>query len=100
MMKVVWLDEAEADFDELIDYLLRRGAAMAAGRIAAVIQQRVAMLADYPGLGRPGRSPGTRELVIARTPYIVAYRVDERGGVVNILRVRHGAQRWTDDRSP
>jgi toxin ParE1/3/4 len=43
-------------------------------------------------MGRQGRCAGTRELVIARTPYIVAYRI-ERLAVV-VLRVLHGAQRW------
>jgi toxin ParE1/3/4 len=55
------------------------------------------MLADQPELGRPGRTQGTRELVIARTPYIVAYRVDEHRNEVTIVRVRHGARRWPDD---
>jgi hypothetical protein len=31
-----------------------------------------------PHIGRPGRGPGTRELVIAQTPYFVPYRV-QRG---------------------
>jgi len=32
------------------------------------------LLADHPAMGRPGRIAGTRELVIVRYPYIVAYR--------------------------
>jgi len=35
---------------------------------------------------------GTRELVISRTPYIAAYRID--GDLVTIVRVLHGAQQW------
>jgi toxin ParE1/3/4 len=45
-----------------------------------------------PGLGRPGRVEGTRELVVANTPYLVSYRV--RNNVVEILRVFHGARKW------
>jgi toxin ParE1/3/4 len=45
--------------------------------------------------GRPGRWPGTRELIIPGTPYIVPYRV--KGPVVEILRVFHGARRWPDE---
>jgi toxin ParE1/3/4 len=48
-------------------------------------------LADFPALGRPGRVPGTREVVVHATPYIVIYR--ELGGEVQVLRVLHGAQR-------
>lgn len=51
----------------------------------------VAMLADQPGLGRPGRVPGTRELIVKKTRYIVPYRV--RGETVEILRVFHTSRR-------
>lgn len=43
-------------------------------------------------MGRPGRVPGTRELVIANTPFLVPYRV--KGDTVIVLRVFHGARRW------
>jgi toxin ParE1/3/4 len=45
-------------------------------------------------IGRQGRAPGTRELVIARTPFIVAYRLHNE--TIEILRILHGAQRWPD----
>lgn len=45
-----------------------------------------------PHLGRSGRVPGTREMVVAGTPYIIPYRVvNER---LQILRVYHTSQRW------
>jgi toxin ParE1/3/4 len=52
------------------------------------------VLPDNPHMRRPGRVPGTRELVIAQTPYIVPYRV--QCGSIQILRVYHGARRWPD----
>jgi toxin ParE1/3/4 len=54
----------------------------------------VAMLAEQPGIGRPGRVPGTRELVVLKTRYIVPYRV--RGQSVEILRVFHTSRRLPD----
>jgi plasmid stabilization system protein ParE len=45
-------------------------------------------------MGRPGRVPGIRELVIPTTPYIVPYRVQREA--IQILRVYHGARRWPD----
>jgi toxin ParE1/3/4 len=33
------------------------------------------LLSENPQLGAPGRVPGTRELVIPKTPYIVPYRI-------------------------
>ena len=56
------------------------------------IRDAVAHLTTHPAMGRVGRITGTRELVIAGTPYIVAYRVRKRS--VRILAVLHSAQRW------
>lgn len=59
------------------------------------IAQAVLRLVEFPESGRPGRVPGTRELVIPRTPYVVAYALT--GDRIRILRVLHGAQMWPDD---
>jgi toxin ParE1/3/4 len=58
------------------------------------IVEAIETLCDHPHLGRPGRVAGTRELVIAETPYVVPYRVVDDG--VEILAVIHGARRWPD----
>ena len=47
-------------------------------------------LANFPQMGRSGRVPGTRELVITRTPYIAVYQIT--GETIRIERVLHGAQ--------
>ena len=49
---------------------------------------------DFPYLGRAGRVTGTRELVMSRTPYIVAYRI--HADVLEVLAVVHGARRWPE----
>jgi len=54
----------------------------------------VAQLAEQPALGRPGRVPGTRELIVTGTRYIVPYRA--RGEWVEILRVFHTSRRLPD----
>lgn len=58
------------------------------------IETQVDLLMGTPEIGRPGRIEGTRELVIPRTPYIAAYRIERK--TVTILRVLHGAQEWPD----
>jgi toxin ParE1/3/4 len=94
-MNIVWSPEATADLISLRAYLAEHNPAAArrvALRIIGLIEE---VLANNPHIGRPGRVPGTRELVIARTPYVVPYRV--RGSALEILRVYHGARRWPDD---
>jgi len=52
------------------------------------------LLPESPEMGRPGRVPGTRELVIPRTPCIVPYRLV--GNTIQVLRIFHGARRWPE----
>lgn len=66
----------------------------AAARMIARIRDAVNRLARFPASGRPGRVAGTRELVIAGTPYIVPYRV--KHDAVQIITMLHGAQRWPE----
>ena len=95
-MIISWRKEAEADLTDLFDYLLERNP-QAARRIRTTIIGQIALLAEHPALGRVGRVVGTRELVISRSPYLVAYTLDEQLGQVIILRVLHGAQNWPED---
>ena len=68
-----------------------RAAAKTAKRIIDATEQ----LIDFPGVGRPGKLPHTRELVVPGTPYFLPYRVKDE--VVEILGVIHGARKWPED---
>jgi plasmid stabilization system protein ParE len=89
-MRVKWLRTALRNLDEEATYIGADDAA-AAHLVVARVLKAVEQLADQPGLGRPGRVPGTRELVVLNTRYIVPYRV--RGEEVQILRVFHTSRR-------
>jgi len=52
------------------------------------------LLSENPKLGSPGRVPGTRELVIPKTPYVIPCRV--RGSTIEIARVYHSSRRWPE----
>lgn len=93
-MEIRWLDDALADVTEIYRYISADDP-RAAARIVARIQSSMRLLASLPHRGRPGRWPGTRELVIPRTPYIVPYRVTS--DLIEILRVFHSARRWPED---
>lgn len=94
-MRVRWLREALRNLDEEAGYIANDDSA-AARIVVERVLNAVAMLAQQPDMGRPGRVPGTRELVVPRTRYIVPYRV--RGDAVEILRMFHTSrrlpQRW------
>jgi toxin ParE1/3/4 len=93
-MRLEWSHLAQADREAIFAYIEAdspRAAVIVDDRIRAQVEG----LVHFPESGRPGRVEGTRELVIDRTPYIVAYGVT--GSVVRILRVLHGAQRWPEE---
>jgi toxin ParE1/3/4 len=92
-MEIVWRRVALDDLEAAHRYIAERNP-RAASRVHATILASVGRLTDHPNLGRPGRVAGTRELVVPRTPYIVAYAtIDEQ---VMILSVMHSARRWPD----
>lgn len=63
-------------------------AVMVRNRIAAAAE----LLATYPLIGSPGQKPGTRELPVPGTPYILVYRVTAR--TVKIGRVLHQRRKY------
>lgn len=66
----------------------------AATAVAQAIWEQTSRLDAHPAIGRPGRIPGTRELVMTHAPFIVPYRVKDGG--VELLRVLHTSRQWPD----
>lgn len=91
-LPVDWLDDAVDDLDRIIDYIELESPRGALAIALAVRGQADSLLGDNPRIGRTGRIKGTRELVMARTPYIVIYKLSIAR--VQILRILHGAQQW------
>lgn len=87
-----WTRRALRHVDEIKVYYTQEADEDVARRMLGHIQDALTRLDDYPSLGRIGRIDGTRELVVPRTPYIVAYRV--RRHTVEVLAVLHAARRW------
>lgn len=93
-MIIKWLEDAVHDLQKLRHYIAQDNT-LAANRVAKRILTGINLLSEQPGLGRPGRVPETRELVISGTPYIVPYRV--KNNIVEILRVFHAAMQWPEE---
>ena len=95
-MYLVWSVYALDDRIAIFDYI-ENDNPLAAVRVDTRIENEVERLIKFPEMGRPGRIRGTRELVITRTPYIVAYTVAHDS--VTILRILHGARQWPESAS-
>ena len=85
-----WREAARADLLAIVDYISDDNPD-AAQALKDEIEDKASKLPDRPKLYRPGRVPGTREMVV-RPNYIVVYAEDARAVV--ILRVLHAAQQW------
>ena len=83
-LEVVWLRKALLNLDEEATYIAQDNP-QAAQQVVTRIVHAIELLGYRPGLGRPGRVPGTRELPVAKTRYLIPYRV--RGQRIEILRV-------------
>lgn len=93
-LRIEWLPVARRDRRRQIDWLRDRNAD-AAVAMGDAIRRALARLRDFPNSGRPGRVAGTRELVVAGSPYLLIYRVETEAVV--IARLLHGAQQRPED---
>lgn len=91
-MQLRWTDSAVHDFTHLCDYIQDHGGPNRARRVALSIHRQLDVLATFPESGRTGRKADTRELVFSGLPYLAVYRIHK--GVVEIVRILHGAQMW------
>ena len=93
-MNILWSPEAIQDLISLRAYIAEDSPVAAREVVLQILHSIEQLLPKNPQMGRPGRVPGTRELVIPRTPFVIPYRLNR--DVVQILRVYHGARRWPE----
>ena len=92
-MNLYWSPSAIEDLKHLRAYIARDNP-RAAAEVAKTVLETVERLRQFPAMGRPGRVPDTRELVVPGTPLVIPYTVSERG--VEIIAVLHGARMWPE----
>ena len=83
MRQVVWTRLASKDLNKIVSFIAEdneQNANLVGERIDATAKS----LADFP-IGRFGRVQNACEVVVARTPYIIAY--EKTGAAIVILRV-------------
>jgi toxin ParE1/3/4 len=90
-MKIKWARLALADLEEAAEFISKDNPE-AARKMIRRIWVAAQLLAEHPDAGRAGRVPGTRELIIGGTPFILPYRVKDN--TLQILRVLHSSRKW------
>ena len=89
-MELRWTRKALENLEQIAAYLAQDNLTRASAFVGE-IKEKIELLVSFPALGRPGRVPGTRELV-AHENYVVPYRV--KGDTVQIIRIQHVARLW------
>lgn len=90
-MMIVWARPAKNSFLDHLGFLQDRSP-KAAVNVSQAIMKQIKKLEQNPHMGRPGRWEDTRELVITKYPYIVAYRL--KVDIIEILYIHHSRQDW------
>ena len=92
-MRVVWTQRAVRSLEHAFEYIATDNP-VAALELLNRIRQIAEMLGEQPYMGRAGRHPDTRELVVSRTAFIVSYQIYDTH--IEILAVIHTARRWPE----
>lgn len=90
MLPVLWRASARAQLASIIRFIANESLP-AARRLRKLIEASVLPAAEHPYLYRPGRVPGTREIV-AHPNYIVVYRVTAE--CIEVVTVLHARQEY------
>ncbi|EAO0165631.1 type II toxin-antitoxin system RelE/ParE family toxin [Salmonella enterica] len=89
-MKIVWRPMAEADRENIFDYIAQ-DTPRAALELDEDFKARVEIAARNPKLYKAGRVRGTREIVV-RPNYVIVFGMEDESSTVIVLRVLHAAQ--------
>lgn len=93
-MTILWSPAAIDDLAALRSYIAEDDPAAAQRVVLHILRNIEQLLSGNPNMARAGRVPGTRELVVPRTPTIVPYRIRDKR--IQVLRIYHGARRWPE----
>ena len=92
-MRLKWTRATSQDLESVERYISRDNPDVAIDTVLEIIRC-VEILEEHPGMGRPGRVGGSRDLVLGSLPYVVSY-VHQNDTII-ILRVLHGEMKWPE----
>jgi toxin ParE1/3/4 len=75
MIRLRWSRRSRYHLEDIRRYIAQHDGA-AAERVRLHLVETVKMLRSLPRLGHAGRKEGTRELSVARLPFVIVYRID------------------------
>ena len=92
-MNIVWSKRSKGHLNSLFEYIAVEDQKAAQAIVARIIEVAEVILTHHPETGRKGRVLGTKELIISRTPYVLAYTI--KNNTISIVAVWHTSRQWT-----
>jgi toxin ParE1/3/4 len=90
-MKIRYSRSAAKQISEIYNYVAEDNRA-AADRFVRRVERLAALVADFPGIGRPADEPGVRVIGLRPFPYLMFYSVAENATELHILQISHMAR--------
>ena len=90
MTRLAVTSDAEADLNEILDYLHREASSRIAADYGDRFRHYIERLIEFPGIGspRPALGPHTRVGLVA--PYLLVYDYSTPDDTLTLLRILHG----------
>lgn len=92
-MQIRWTRKALNNLETAVHHIASDSPGNA-HKVAQKIWDSIQLLRQQPGMGRPGRVSGTRELIISGMSFVVPYA--EHKGEIVILRIIHASMKWPE----
>ncbi len=93
-MKTKLAKLALQDLQSIKDYISQDKPDAALAVVKRVIES-IENIAAFPSIGRAGRAPHTKELVVSGMPLIIVYQVKQNA--LYVVRIIHTARKWPKD---
>lgn len=90
-MKIKLTKLAAQDLQSTKDYISQDKPNAALAVIRRVVEA-IENIVTFPSMGRAGRVPRTKELVVSGTPLIIVYQIKQ--DTLYIVRIIHTARKW------
>jgi plasmid stabilization system protein ParE len=95
MTRLVVTADAEADLNEILDYLKREATALVAEEYGRKFRLCIERLVEFPGIGSPRPAFGANARIGIVPPYILVYDYVGADDTLTLLRIVHGKRNIT-----
>lgn len=95
MARLIVAPQAQADLDDILDYLTREAGDRVARRYGDSFRRAFAFLTEFPRTGAPRPNFGSTMRIKTVWPYVIFYRYSAADDTVRLIRILHGRRNIT-----